>query len=99
MKKIVRKFLAGKEGVRKPVSFLMLALFFFHLGRWTHEKKFFGLKVHGDFRTLEPIVLDIPLNRSRVTKEDVLNQGCQKLWESGIKPDRPRYNSHYLRLT
>lgn len=97
MKKIVKKFLTGKEGARKLVSFLMLALFFLPLEEMD-ARKFFGLKVHGDFRNLEPIVLDIPLNRSGVTKEDVLNRVRQTLWESGIKPDRPRYNSHFLEV-
>jgi hypothetical protein len=61
-------------------------------------RKFFGLKVHGDHRVLEPIISEIPHNRSGVTREDVLNRVRQILWESGIKPDRPRYNSHFLEV-
>ena len=61
-------------------------------------RKFFGLKVHGDHRVLEPIVSEIPKNRSGVTRADVLNRVRQTLWESGIKPDRPRYNSHFLEV-
>ena len=97
MKKIVRKILAGRGGVGNPVTCLLLALCFLPLGE-VDARQFFGLKVHGDFRTLEPIVSDIPSNRSGVTKEDVLNRVRQKLWESGIRPDRPRYNSHYLEV-
>ena len=55
-----------------PVICLLLALCFLPLGE-VDARQFFGLKVHGDFRTLEPVVSDIPSNRSGVTKEDVLN--------------------------
>jgi hypothetical protein len=59
-------------------------------------KKFSGLKVHGDYRILEPIVSEVPRNKSGVSREDILHRVRQKLWESGIKPDRPRNNTHYL---
>ena len=39
--------------------------------------------------SLEPI---------RSDQGSVLNRVRQKLWESGIRPDRPRYNSHYLEV-
>ena len=97
MKKFVKNIRVGKVGARKLVFFLMLALCFLPI-KEMEARQYFGLKVHGDFRTLEPIVSDIPLNRSGVTKEDVLNRVRQKLWESGIKPDRPRYNSHFLEV-
>ena len=95
--KFVKNIRVGKGEARKLVSFLMLALCFLPI-KEMEARQYFGLKVHGDFRTLEPIVSDIPLNRSGVTKEDVLNRVRQKLWESGIKPDRPRYNSHFLEV-
>ena len=45
---------------------------------------------------LEPIVSEILKTDRGVTRADVLNRVRQTLWESGIKPDRPRYNSHFL---
>ena len=75
-------------------------LFFIFLGGLTsgeaEAKKFSGLKVHGDYRILEPIVSEVPRNKSGVSREDILHRVRQKLWESGIKPERPRNNTHYL---
>ena len=85
MKKIVRKIRAGRGGVGNPVTCLLLALCFLPLGE-VDARQFFGLKVHGDFRTLEPIVSDIPSNRSGVTKEDVLNRVRQN--SGNLESDR-----------
>ena len=65
-------------------------------GGVAEAKKFSGLKVHGDYRILEPIVSEVPRNKSGVSREDILQRVRQKLWESGIKPERPRNNTHYL---
>ena len=59
MKKNVRKIRAGRGGVGNPVTCLLLALCFLPLGE-VDARQFFGLKVHGDFRTLEPVVSDAP---------------------------------------
>ena len=72
---------------------------FFILGIQTVEaKKFGGLKVHGDYRSLEPIISEIPKNKSGVTTDDVLERVRQKLWQSGIKPDRPLYKTHFMEV-
>ncbi|NDH16505.1 MAG: hypothetical protein EBY48_05400 [Opitutae bacterium] len=72
---------------------------FFILGIQTVDaKKFGGLKVHGDYRSLEPIISEIPRNKSGVTTDDVLERVRQKLWQSGIKPDRPHYKTHFMEV-
>ena len=78
--------------------FLVLAVSFFASFKEVEGRKFGGLKVHGDYRILEPIVSEIPRNRSGLTREDVLNRVRQILWESGIRPDRPRYSNHFLEV-
>jgi hypothetical protein len=76
---------------------LMFRILLFGLTSGVAEaKKFSGLKVHGDYRILEPIVSEVPRNKSGVSREDILQRVRQKLWESGIKPERPRNNTHYL---
>ena len=74
-------------------------VFFFILGvQDADAKKFGGLKVHGDYRSLETIILEIPRNKSGVTTEDVLERVRQKLWQSGIKPERPHYKTHFMEV-
>ena len=61
-------------------------------------KKYDGLKVHGDHRILEPIVSPIPKNRSGVTRTDILKTVRKKLWRSGIRPERPPDQYHFLEI-
>ena len=61
-------------------------------------RKFDGLKVHGDYKVLEPLVGEIPHNRSGLTREDVVEFARQKLWGAGIKPARPLYRTHFLEI-
>ena len=56
----------------KLFSLVVFTMLFF-LPQHTEAKKFNGLKVHGDHRILEPIVSEIPPNRSGVTRSDVLS--------------------------
>jgi hypothetical protein len=80
------------------VLFIGLVVFFILGVQTADARKFGGLKVHGDYRTLEPIVSEIPKNRSGVTRADVLERVRQKLWQSGIKPERPHYKTHFLEV-
>ncbi len=60
--------------------------------------KFSGLKVHGDHGVLEPIVSEVPKNRSGVTRKDILKRVRLKLLESGIKPEAPLYKTHFMEV-
>jgi hypothetical protein len=80
------------------VLFFAVFSFLFYAVQSVDARKFGGLKVHGDYRTLEPIVSEIPKNRSGVTRADVLERVRQKLWQSGIKPERPHYKTHFLEV-
>jgi hypothetical protein len=60
--------------------------------------KFTGLKVHGDHGVLEPIVSEVPKNRSGVTRKDILKRVRLKLLESGIKPEAPLYKTHFMEV-
>ena len=77
------------------VVFTMIWVF---LTQQSEAKKFNGLKVHGDHRILEPIVSEIPPNRSGVTRSDVLSTVKKKMWDLGIRPERPREQSHFLEI-
>jgi hypothetical protein len=57
-----------------------------------------GLKYMGTTGPWNQIVSEIPKNRSGVTRADVLERVRQKLWQSGIKPERPHYKTHFWRL-
>jgi len=61
-------------------------------------RKFRGLEVHGDHRVLEPIVSQIPKNRSGVTTEEVQHRVMKKLMSSGIRPDRSPQPCHFLEV-
>ncbi len=61
-------------------------------------RKFDGLRVHGNYRVLEPIVSEIPRNRSGVSREDILQRVREKLLRSGIKPERPHKSTHFLEV-
>jgi hypothetical protein len=84
-----------REHYLKVFSILLLGLGFLQA---VHAKKYSGLKVHGDYRVLEPVVSEIPKNRSGVTRKDVLECVRQKLWKEGIRPERPRINTHFLEV-
>ena len=77
------------------IIFITLCAFFNHK---SEAKKFSGLKVHGDHRILEPIVSEISPNRSGVTRSDVLSRVKKKMWDLGIRPERPRQQSHFLEI-
>ena len=65
---------------------------FFILGlQNANAKKFGGLKVHGDYRSLEPIISEIPRNKSGVTTDDVLESVRQNLGQSANKCNQPNY--------
>ena len=81
----------------KLFSLVVFTTLFF-LTQQTEAKKFNGLKVHGDHRILEPIVSEIPPNRSGVTRSDVLSTVKKKMWDLGIRPERPREQSHFLEI-
>ena len=56
--------------------FIFLSIFSFCELR---AAKFSGLKVHGDHGVLEPIVSEVPKNRSGVTRKDILKRVRLKL--------------------
>ena len=47
---------------------------------------------------LEPIVSEVPKNRSGVTRKDILKRVRLKLLESGIKPEAPLYKTHFMEV-
>jgi hypothetical protein len=75
--------------------FIFLSIFSFCELR---AAKFSGLKVHGDHGVLEPIVSEVPKNRSGVTRKDILKRVRLKLLESGIKPEAPLYKTHFMEV-
>jgi hypothetical protein len=75
--------------------FIFLTIFSFSVLR---AAKFSGLKVHGDHGVLEPIVSEVPKNRSGVTRKDILKRVRLKLLESGIKPEAPLYKTHFMEV-
>ncbi|MDB3958194.1 hypothetical protein N9408_04720 [Opitutales bacterium] len=99
--KIVRSYLSSKVcpvGGLKLVALVVFTFLFAFLSQQSEAKKFNGLKVHGDHRILEPIVSEIPSNRSGVTRSDVLSRVKKKMWDLGIRPERPREQSHFLEI-
>ena len=82
--------LSGGLLILMVISCLMPALL--------EARKFRGLEVHGDHRILEPIVSQIPKNRSGVTTEDVQHRVMKKLMSSGIRPDRSPQPCHFLEV-
>ena len=81
-----------------PCLFITFFAFMFLAVKSVEARKYGGLKVHGDYRILEPIVPEIPKNRSGITRSDVLERVKQKFWQSGIRPDRPHYKTHFLEV-
>ena len=77
---------------------LIILLSVFSMNDDLQAKKYSGLKVHGDHGVLEPIVSEVPKNRSGVTRKDILKRVRLKLLESGIKPEAPLYNTHFMEV-
>jgi len=99
--KIVRSYLSSKVcpvGGLKLVALVVFTFLFAFLSQQSEAKKFNGLKVHGDYQILEPIVSEVPSNRSGVTRSDVLSTVKKKMWDLGIRPERPREQSHFLEI-
>jgi hypothetical protein len=99
--KAVITYLSSKNCPDRGLKIFQLVVFtvLFALSTQQSEgKKFNGLKVHGDHRILEPIVSEIPSNRSGVTRSDVLSRVKKKMWDLGIRPERPREQSHFLEI-
>ena len=94
-------YLSSKVCLVGGLKILQLVVFTFLFAFPTQQsdgKKFNGLKVHGDHRILEPIVSEIPPNRSGVTRSDVLSTVKKKMLVLGIRPERPREQSHFLEI-
>ncbi len=85
-------------GGLKLVALVVFTILWAFLSQQAEAKKFNGLKVHGDHRILEPIVSEVPPNRSGVTRSDVLSTVKKKMWDLGIRPERPREQSHFLEI-
>ena len=81
-----------------PCLFVIFFSSMFLAVKSVEAKKYVGLKVHGDYRILEPIVSEIPKNRSGITRAEVLERVKQKFLQSGIKPDRPHYKTHFVEV-
>ena len=81
-----------------PCLFVIFFASMFLAVKSVEAKKYGGLKVHGDYRILEPIVSEIRKNRSGITRAEVLERVKQKFLQSGIKPDRPHYKTHFVEV-
>ena len=59
-------------------------------------EQFSGLKVHGDYKNLTPLVAKVGSNKADITEDDLLRIAKIKLMEEGINPVRSKSPYHYL---
>jgi len=59
-------------------------------------EQFSGLKVHGDYKNLTPLVSKVGSNKANITENDLLRIAKIKLMKEGINPVRSDSPYHYL---
>jgi len=74
-------------------ALLSLTLF---LSPFCIAEQFSGLKVHGDYKNLTPLVAKVGSNKAGITEDDLLRIAKIKLMKEGINPVRSETPYHYL---
>lgn len=81
------------------IQFLRLFLMFsfvFVLSPICIAEQFSGLKVHGDYKYLTPLVAKVGKNKADITEDDLLRIAKIRLMKEGINPVRSKTPYHYL---
>jgi len=77
----------------RHLAFLSIALL---LSPFCIAEQFSGLKVHGDYKKLTPLVAKVGSNKADITEDDLLRIAKIKLMKEGINPVRSESPYHYL---